>query len=78
MNQTRVLPEAEKQGWLMRLVTAVTEKLLTQICQSELGLSPLETSRFLYRGGFNGCAGAEEAMMVEALTRMKWDEGVRS
>ena len=51
MNQIRVLPEAEKQGWLMRLVTAVTEKLLTQICQSELGLSPLETSRFLYHSG---------------------------
>ncbi len=78
MNQTSALPETEKQGWLMRLVTAVTDKLLAQICQSEMGLSPLETSRFLYRGGFSGYAGAEEAMMVEALTRMKWDEGVWS
>ena len=76
MKQIAALPEVEKHGWMIRLMTAVTDKLCALICQSEMGLSPLETSRFLYHSGFGSSPGVEEAMMAEALMRMKWDEGV--
>ena len=75
MNQTTT-HETEKQGWMMRLVTAVCEKCLAWICRSEIHMSPVDAHMFLYYSGFSSSIGLEETMMAESLVRMKWDEGV--
>jgi len=70
MNQTNAFPEAEKRGWLMRLVTAVFEKLFVGIGAHQMGMSPYEARLFMYHGRFGG----EEAMMYQAIVRMKYAE----
>ncbi len=74
MNQTT--HETEKQNWMMRLLTAASEKWLAWICQSEMGLCPHETRMFTYYSGLGSNIGLEEAMMCESIAYMKWDEGV--
>ncbi|HRQ37052.1 MAG TPA: hypothetical protein PLD25_03945 [Chloroflexota bacterium] len=68
MNQTNAFPEAEKQGRLMRLVTAVFEKLFAAIGAHQMGVSPYEARLFMY---YSSCGG-EEAMMYQAMVRMKY------
>ena len=75
MNQTES-QTVEKQGWMMRLITAVCEKCLTWICQSEISMSPSDAQTLLYFSGFSNRAEWEEAMIVKSLARMNWDEGV--
>ena len=62
----------EKQGWLMRLATAVAEKMFAGFCTYELGATPYETQMVMYYSGY----GWEEAMMAQSLTYLKMDEDV--
>lgn len=70
MNQQTIAVEKKKQGWISRLVTAVFDKLFSGFVAHDLGLSPYELQSFMYYSSF----GWEEAMMCEAIVRMKVDE----
>lgn len=65
--------QTEKQGWMMRLVTAVAQKLLAHLCTYQMGMGPCETQMFLHYSGL----GMEKAMISQSLARMKWDEEVQ-
>lgn len=67
MNEITGTREMKKQGWVMRLLTAVGEKLLKWICLCEWGMSPHETRMFMIHSGF----GWDEAMGYAFLTRLK-------
>ena len=70
MNEMTVTQEMIKQGWMMRLLTAVGEWLFKWICLFEWGMSPYETRMFMIHNGF----GWDETMMVETLMRAKQDD----
>lgn len=61
-----------KQGWLMRLATAVAEKLFAGFCTYEIGASPYETQLYMVYSGY----GWEEAVMAQSLMHLKMDEEV--
>lgn len=57
MNEMAKKQEMAKQGLMMRLVTAVGEKLFARLCHGEMGMSPYESQMFMLHGGI----GWEEA-----------------
>jgi hypothetical protein len=59
--------ETKKQGWMMRMVTAVFEKLLHGICASDMSISPAAAQHFIYYSGY----GWEEAIMYQSIVRAK-------
>ena len=67
MNEMAKKQEMAKQGWLMRLVTAVGEKLFTWLCQGEMGLSPYESQMFMLHSGI----GWEEAATYHYIAQAK-------
>lgn len=70
MNQETSNQEMEKQGWVMRMLTAVGAKLFAGIGTQAMGMSPSEARMFMYYGGI----GWEEAMMYQAIVRINYDE----
>jgi hypothetical protein len=65
--------ETKKQGWMMRMVTAVFEKLFHSICESNLGISPAASQEFFYYSGY----GWEEAIMYQSMVRAKlYEDGI--
>jgi hypothetical protein len=62
--------ETKKQGWMLRLVTAVFEKLFSAICASDMGISPAASQEFFYYSGY----GWEEAIMYQSMVRAKLHE----
>lgn len=63
--------EVVQQGWMMRVVTAVFEKLFSAICDficaSDMGISPAAGQEFFYYSGY----GWEEAIMYQSMVRAK-------
>lgn len=56
--------ETKKQsGWMVRLLTAVCEKLAHWICMHEIEMSPTEAQMSMWQCGM----GAEEARMMGML-----------
>lgn len=70
MNETAKKHEVAKQGWLMRLVTAVGEKLFAWLCQSEMGMPPYESQMFMLHSGI----GWEEAASYHYIAHAKYYE----
>lgn len=56
----------KKQGWLMRVVTAVFEKLFNSLCASDMGISPAAGQEFFYYSGYGW-----EAVMYQSMVRAK-------
>lgn len=71
MNETMKEQDRVKQGWLMRLVTAVGEKLFAWLCQGEMGMSPYESQMFMLHSGI----GWEEAATYQFIAQAKQYEG---
>ena len=59
--------ETKKQGWMMRVITAVFKKLFDSICANDMGLSPYASQEFFYYSGY----GWEEAIMYQSITHSK-------
>jgi hypothetical protein len=65
--------ETKKQGWMMRWITAVFEKLFSAICASDMGISPATSQEFFYYSGY----GWEEAIMYQSMVRAKlYEDGI--
>ncbi len=63
--------EMAKQRLVMRLVTAVFEKLFNTIGSSDMGISPYASQEFFYYSSY----GWEEAYMYQSIIRAKLYEG---
>lgn len=68
MNETVKPQEMGKQGWLMRLATAVGEKLFNWPCQHEMGMSPCESQMFMLHSGI----GWEESATYHFIAHAKY------
>lgn len=62
--------ETGKPGWMVRLLSTVSHKLLRWLCLCEWGMSPCETRLFMIHIGF----GCNEAMLGESLMQMKQND----
>ena len=71
MKQTIKKQNVAKQGWMMRLATAVGEKMLAWFCQCEMGMSPYDSQLFLFHSG----VGYEEAATYHYIAHAKHYEG---
>jgi len=67
MNKTSKQQKVVKQGWMMRAITAVGEKLFAWLCQGEMGMSPYESQMFLLHSGI----GWEEAASYQFIAHVK-------
>ncbi|MBX3060259.1 MAG: hypothetical protein KF770_27695 [Anaerolineae bacterium] len=71
MNEMMDKQKSVKQGWRIRIATAVFEKLFNTFCTGGMGLSPYASQEFFY---YSGC-GWEEAWMYQSIVRTKLYEG---
>ena len=62
--------ETKKQGWMMKVVTAVFEKLFNATGSSDMGISPAASQEFFHYSGY----GWEEAIMYQSMVRAKMFE----
>ena len=67
MNGMMDKQELVQEGWMMRMATAVCEKLFNSFCASGMGISPYASQDFFY---YSGC-GWEEARMYQSMVRAK-------
>lgn len=74
MNKITKVKVAKKQGWVMWLVTAITEKFFNWVCSIEGSTNTFTSQEFLYYGGY----GWEEARMYQSLVRLKTNQEAAS
>lgn len=67
MNEMIDKQESVKQGWMMRIATAVCEKLFNSFCASNMGISPYASQEFFYFSSY----GWEEARMYQSIVSTK-------
>jgi hypothetical protein len=70
MNEMTATQKVAKQGWIMRLSTAIDEKLLAWICESEMGISPYGSQQIFTYSGY----GWEKVLMYQSLVGAKYEE----
>lgn len=71
MNELMDKQELVKPGWMMRIATAVCEKLFNSFCASDMGISPYASQEFFCSSSH----GWEEARMYQSMVRTKLYEG---
>ena len=67
MNTITKVKVAKRQGWVMRLITAVTDKFFNWVCSIEVSPNTFTGQEFLYYGGY----GWEEARQYQPLVYLK-------
>jgi hypothetical protein len=67
MNEMMDTQGLVKQGWMIRMVTTVFEKLFNSLCASNMGISPYSSQEFFYYSSY----GWEEARMYQSMVRAK-------
>jgi len=72
MNQMADSQGMAKQGWMIRLVTAVFKRIFIAFSSSGMGISPAAGQEFFYFGGF----GWEETLMYKSMVDAKFGEEI--